>query len=86
MREAHLESPESLMSLCILKNRLSIFVQKYRFFNELQLTFSVDITRYCPGRQQVTTVCIFKVKESRPEFEIFTQGGRFLQRITSNFN
>lgn len=27
---------------------------------------------------------MFKVKESRPEFVILTQGARFLQRITSN--
>lgn len=83
MRETQLESPVFFDESVHVEEPFGNSVQKYRFFNELQLTVPVDIIRYCPGGPQVTTVCFFKVMEGRPESVILTQGARFLQKISS---
>ncbi|XP_061191740.1 uncharacterized protein LOC133199978 [Saccostrea echinata] len=83
MREAQPESPVFFDESVHVEEPFGNSIQKYRFFNELQLTVPVDIIRYCPGGPQVTTVCIFKVMEGRPESVILTQGAKFLQKISS---
>lgn len=45
MREAQLESPVFFYESLHVKEPFNTSVQKYRFFNELQLTVPVDIIR-----------------------------------------
>lgn len=60
MREAQLESPVFFDESLHVKEPFNTSVQKYRFFNELQLTVPVDIIRYCPGGPQVTQCACLK--------------------------
>ncbi|XP_014676567.1 PREDICTED: uncharacterized protein LOC106816458 [Priapulus caudatus] len=55
--------------------------QRFRYFEELQLTVPVDILRFCPGGSCTTTVCVVQVKADRSEPEVLTQGARLLQKI-----
>lgn len=42
-------------------------MQRHRFLEELQLTFPVDIFRFCPGSSIITTVSFIQVEDNRPE-------------------
>ncbi|CAG2185017.1 unnamed protein product [Mytilus edulis] len=42
-------------------------MQRHRFLEELQLTFPVDIFRFCPGSSIITTVGFIQVEDNRSE-------------------
>lgn len=56
-------------------------MQRNRFFNELQLSFPVDIIRYCPGGSIITTVSLVQVAPNRTEAQLLTQGARMVQKL-----
>lgn len=56
-------------------------MQRNRFFSELQLSFPVDIIRYCPGGSIITTVSLVHVAPNRTEAQFLTQGARMVQKL-----
>lgn len=56
-------------------------MQRNRFFSELQLSFPVDIIRYCPGGSIITTVSLVQVAPNRTEAQLLTQGARMVQKL-----
>ena len=70
---------------CHLEEPFANHMQRHRFIDELQLSKSVDIFKFCPGGSMITTVCIVVVPEGRTEPQMMTQGARFLMNHRYRF-
>jgi hypothetical protein len=60
-------------------------MQRFRFFEELQLSVPVDIYRFCPGGSVLTTVCIQKVSEHRGLPQMLTDAARVVMKNKDKF-
>ncbi|XP_052804571.1 uncharacterized protein LOC128234397 [Mya arenaria] len=56
-------------------------MQRFRFFDNLQLSVSVDVIKYCPGGGVGTTFIISQVPENRSEPQMMTDAARLVQRM-----
>lgn len=60
-------------------------LERFRYFQDLQLKCPVDIIRFSPGGSSVSTVCIVQVSnQNRSNAEMLTQGARLLQTVRPN--
>jgi len=56
-------------------------MQKFRFFDSLQLSVPVDVIRFCPGGGIGTTYILSQVPENRSDSEMMTDAARLVQRM-----
>lgn len=63
-----------------LKNPFENSKEKFRYFEQLQLSVPIDLIRFSPGGSLVTINCIVKVSSDRPEQQILIEGARILQK------
>lgn len=60
-------------------------LERFRYFQDLQLKCPVDIIRFSPSGSSVSTVCIVQVSnQNRSNAEMLTQGARLLQTVRPN--
>ena len=67
----HLDSPFS-------GNRASM--QRYRFFEDLQLSVPIDLFKFCPGGSSTTAVCIVQLEKDRIDNDMTTAAARLTTR------
>lgn len=70
-----------LMKASMWRIHLKTTCRETVFFSELQLSFPVDIIRYCPGGSIITTVSLVHVAPNRTEAQFLTQGARMVQKL-----
>lgn len=63
-----------------LKNLFENSKEKFRYFEQLQLSMPIDLIRFSPGGSSVTINCIVKVSSDRPTPQILIEGARILQK------
>lgn len=63
-----------------LKNLFENSKEKFRYFEQLQLSMPIDLIRFSPGGSSVTINCIVKVSSDRPTQQILIEGARILQK------
>lgn len=63
-----------------LKNLFENSKEKFRYFEQLQLSMPIDLIRFSPGGSSVTINCIVKVSSDRPTPQILIEGAQILQK------
>lgn len=63
-----------------LKNQFENSKEKFRYFEQLQLSMPIDLIRFSPGGSSITINCIVKVSSDRPTQQILIEGARILQK------
>lgn len=66
-----------------LKNLFENSKEKFRYFEQLQLSMPIDLFRFSPWGSSVTINCIVKVSSDRPTPQILIEGARILQKARS---
>ena len=67
-----------------LETQFSDGIQRFRFFDQLQLSVSVDIFKYCPGGGIITVYCLFKVHDIRSDAEKLTQTASVMAKVNKS--
>ena len=81
VRNTEENEPVVFDELIHLKSSFESNLQRFKFLKELQLSVPVDLLRFCPGGSTVSTVCIVRVGENRPQSELLTSGAQLLKKV-----
>ena len=56
-------------------------LQRFKFFQELNLSVPIDILRFSAGGSTVSTVCLVHVSENQPQSQLLSDGAQLLQKV-----